>query len=73
MGCIYNNFDGDCQFFDAEDGDTSPEGCDEEGICICEDDPDPVDTCQSYESNWTCSECGQDLNVDECGCEDEEE
>jgi hypothetical protein len=59
MGCIYSDFEGNC--------DQNPEL--EDGICIYEDDPDPSYGCQYYESDYTCPTCGQDLNVDECDCE----
>ena len=44
-------------------------GCDDEGFCICSDDPDPNVLCDTYESDNVCSECGADLNIDECDCE----
>lgn len=70
MGCIYENFEGECGMFD---GDNSIDnlGCDEEGLCICSEDPDPGYTCESYESDWCCNECGADLNIEECSCEEE--
>ena len=75
MGCIYENngFDEDagrCTLCDENDPDNGPEGS-ENGFCVCSDDPDPSDTCQSYESDYVCHECGVDLNVAECECEDE--
>jgi len=48
MGCIYNGFDGKCQMFDPN---FENHGCDENGTCICEDDPDPSYLCGSYESD----------------------
>jgi len=45
MSCKYGNFDGVCQFF----GDGIERfGCDEEGNCICEDDENPLDSCEDY-------------------------
>jgi hypothetical protein len=74
MGCIYSNFDGECQNYDEEVKDETL-GCvgygDEDGFCAVEDDPDPNYGCSCYESDSTCSECGADLNTDECSCEEE--
>ena len=50
MGCIYNDFNGHCQMWDEESKDDM-QGCDEEGDCICEEDPDPSYLCEMYESN----------------------
>ena len=74
MSCIYetSSFDmndyGKCTIW--EEGYTSA-GCDENGICICSDDPHPAGTCENYESDNICSECGVDLNVEECECDDD--
>lgn len=68
MGCLYCDFDGKCQFF--EDKDNKPQGCNDDGVCLVDDDPDPSYGCESYESNWVCHECGADLNIDDCTCED---
>jgi len=57
MGCIYSNFEGKCTV-DIVD------------FCCYEDDPDPSYSCESYESDYYCSECGIDLNVKECKCND---
>ncbi len=70
MSCVYqsNGFnDGpDCSLWD----DTiEMNGCDENGYCSCSEDPDPSYTCDSYESDYVCPECDQDLNVEDCGCE----
>ena len=56
MGCIYSNFEGKCTV-DIVD------------FCCYEDDPDPSYSCESYESDYYCSECGIDLNVKECECD----
>lgn len=75
MGCIYENNSfgeedsGKCTLWD--DGDGMECGVDENGVCCCSDDPDPADSCSCYESDYTCMECGADLNVEDCGCEDE--
>jgi len=53
MGCIYSDFnEGKCTLW--EEGDTSTFkdsaiGCDTGGICVCEDDPNPWDSCESFE------------------------
>jgi hypothetical protein len=76
MGCIYeNNSFGDedggkCNFFDDE-GDGIDAGYDEKGYCCCSDDPDPADSCSCYESDYTCYDCGADLNIGECDCEED--
>lgn len=47
MSCKFSEYGtGLCQLFG--DGIERP-GCDENGICICEDDPDPIDSCEDYE------------------------
>jgi hypothetical protein len=72
MGCIYqvNAFCGDdagkCNMWSK---DIEMNGCDDEGFCICSEDPDPNVLCDTYESDNSCSECGVDLNIDECECE----
>lgn len=56
MGCIYcSNFNGQCMLcvFDDEgkcidDGMVSGH---REGICVCDDDPDPSESCDGYESD----------------------
>lgn len=73
MGCIYetNGFDVDagiCTLW--EDGAIEIQGCDEKGYCVVSEDPDPSRNCDCYESDYTCSECGADLNVEECDCEE---
>ena len=52
MGCIYEETSGEykCTIWDAG---IEIQGCDEEGHCICSDDPDPSVMCDSYESDWT--------------------
>ena len=59
MGCIYSNFEGECMVDETDDG-----------FCHYEDDPDPNYGCGQYESDWTCPECGQDLNIEDCSCEE---
>ena len=46
MSCKYSDFNGVCQLFG--DGMERP-GCDEEGYCVCEDDEEPLDSCEDYE------------------------
>lgn len=72
MGCIYENFQGMCTLYDEDVDDTfqQPQGC-EDGACISSDDPDPADSCDSYESDNTCYRCGIDLSVEECTCIDD--
>ena len=51
MGCIYNEFGtGKCQLFDEDEG-IERAGCDDEGFCICDDDPDPSYLCEDYKSD----------------------
>ncbi len=73
MGCIYEDRSlqnaGDCTLCDENDRDFGPPG-QEGGICVCSDDPDPSDSCDSYESDYVCHECGADLNVVECTCDE---
>ena len=75
MGCIYEDRSldsaGACTLCDEDDLTNGPEGS-ENGICVCSDDPDPSYSCDSYESDYVCPDCGVDLNVDECECEDNE-
>lgn len=66
MGCQQNSFDGKCQVWD--EGVENP-GCDENGNCVCDCDPDPSYLCGDYQSDWECDTCGQDMNVEECECE----
>jgi len=72
MGCIYepNGFhseSGKCTLW--EEGGIDLQGCGEDGICVVSDDPDPGYSCDCYESDYYCSECGVDLNIEECGCD----
>ena len=48
MGCIYNNWDGECSIWDKN---IEMQGCDERGICVCDDDPNPEDSCEDYNSD----------------------
>lgn len=51
MGCIYcSNMDGKCELFDPEHP-IDVFGCDEEGNCVVEDDPDPSVSCENYKSD----------------------
>lgn len=45
MSCKFSNHRGICEFFD--DGIERPIG--DNGICLCEDDPNPEDSCEDYE------------------------
>jgi hypothetical protein len=73
MGCQQCSFDGVCNYWDEEycemDGD---DNCiDEKGNCCVQDDPDPSYSCENYQSDYECLECGMDWNVGECNCEDD--
>ena len=48
MECMYSDFDGVCQLFD-KDFPIEGYGCDNEGNCICEHDPEPSLMCGNYE------------------------
>ncbi len=78
MACIYADREGSCMMADRDDDDNLiassnlPGGCSDDGFCVCEDDPDPSITCESYESDYTCPECGADLNNSDCECDEEE-
>ena len=69
MGCIYHNYEEECSLFE-KDHPGSPQGCDKDGFCSVNEDPVPEDNCENYESDWSCRECGVDLNKEECECED---
>lgn len=76
MGCIYEDrCDGLCSLATNNDGEFDAEcaqqGCDEEGMCVVSDDPDPSHSCDAYESDWSCVDCGVDLNVEDCECEED--
>lgn len=48
MSCVYSDFlTGKCSI--ADDG-LEIGGCDERGICVCQDDEDPSEVCSEYES-----------------------
>ncbi len=69
MGCLQNSYEGTCHMFDPG---MEMNGCDENGVCVCDCDPDPSVMCESYQSDWECPTCGFDLNSGEdCGCEGE--
>jgi len=71
MGCIYSDFTGACQMWEKENLSLNPEGADEEGCCIAEDDPDPS-WCQSFESDdgdEICDYCGEKLGFCASDCE----
>jgi len=75
MGCIYNSNGigidaGVCSLWD-EDAGVEIAGVfdDPNGYCGADDDPDPSYSCDHYESDYYCFECGIDLNVEECDCD----
>ena len=66
MGCIYSNNGmgedaGSCTLLSEDDNIIY---CDYEG------DEDPGYSCESYESDYYCSDCGRDLNIEECECDE---
>lgn len=49
MGCIYSQFeDGKCEIWSK---DVYSSGCDKNGVCVVEDDPNPEDSCEDFEEN----------------------
>jgi len=64
MGCIYHNYSGKCTISE-EDWEMAGS---KDGYCVVDDDPDPACSCDTYESDYYCSECGVDLNIKECEC-----
>jgi len=53
--CVYDTWSGPCSLWDkkynkGETFENSEVGWDEEGYCVCQDDPDPSYTCSQYES-----------------------
>jgi len=70
MGCVYCGLgNGICDLWD-EDSSLNPEGTDEKGYCIAEDDEDPS-WCQSYEDaeEDICDYCGEPLGFCAEDCE----
>ncbi len=49
MGCIHSNFNGGCTYYDELDPASSPTGCDTQGYCVVEEDPDPQ--CDLFEDD----------------------
>lgn len=47
MTCKHNDCDGRCKYFDDE---IERFGYDENGFCICDEDENPLDTCEDFES-----------------------
>ena len=46
MGCIYSDYyTGKCQLYDG----MIEMPCDKNGVCLCEDDPNPEDQCEDYQ------------------------
>ena len=50
MGCKHSNFGGICNMWDEDDTADAPAGCDDDGACLVDEDPNPEDSCDSYES-----------------------
>ena len=63
MGCIYSNFDGECALWDV-DTDYEAQGC-EAGFCIVEDDPNPADSCEDYQSDGNDDDFDYEEDADE--------
>lgn len=51
MRCIYLNFSGECTLWE-EGNDDECMGCDSEGFCMVEDDPDPSRNCYLFEDPY---------------------
>lgn len=47
MGCIYSDFNGKCSLYTKE----IEMPCCKEGFCECEEDPNPEESCDWYESD----------------------
>jgi hypothetical protein len=47
MSCIYSDFNGKCTLWD----ENYELPCAPDGDCVCEDDPNPEDSCENYESD----------------------
>lgn len=45
MSCIFSDIDGTCTLYDPE---IENPGWDDNGYCICEDDPNPRELCEEY-------------------------
>ena len=59
MGCINNCMaDGTCSLYDGK----QRQGCDENGVCVSENDPCPMDNCPDYESDGDAC----DMDCDNC-------
>ena len=48
MGCIYSDSDGICTVYDPG---IENSGWNENGYCICEDDENPLESCEDYQSD----------------------
>lgn len=60
MSCKFHDWEGNCSLFDV---DYENAGC-PNGICECEDDVCPSDTCDSYE-NEDCDICDVGYDCDD--------
>ena len=69
MSCVQNDFHGKCLMWDEDNPAAGPEGCDEFGVCIVDEDPDP--NCSSFESIYdeVCDYCGEPLGFCSDDCE----
>ncbi len=73
MGCIYETNDMCSLCLDRDDKldmEALQQGCDDDGVCVVSDDPDPSYSCDAYESDSACPFCDTDWNVvEECDCD----
>jgi hypothetical protein len=56
MGCIYENYEGECTMYDKDSNssdnfENSPYGWNFDGGCVCSDDPNPYNSCELFESD----------------------
>ena len=68
MGCTQCDFNGRCGYFEDDSPATRPNACDANGDCVADGDDD-MGWCENYDSDWICSECGNDNNIEECECD----
>lgn len=73
MGCKNRNKKKLCDFFNKQEPRDRPHGCNKEGKCLALKHADPADVCCEYLSDSECERCGNDLNVYECECGQDEE
>ena len=73
MGCIFKNSNGTCSLAIDYWGDALPNDSIEgaiKGYCsVSFSMIYPTDSCECYQSDYQCHECGADLNYEECTCD----